>query len=126
MQSRFTHSFFEAITVLLLVGYLFRSLSLLIHLGDIFALIPSVIQLGVFVLLFLKNQHLPYWIKLWATYLLVTGGISLGSKLLLAISRDTYPEGIEWKIMIVITGVLLWWIASRKVEVIQVAQKDNF
>lgn len=88
---------------------------MVIHLGNPMAIVPSVIQLVVFFFLFIKSQWLAYWIKLWAVYLFVTGGISFGSKILLGISRSSYPEGIEWKAAIILTGVLLWWIASRKV-----------
>jgi len=101
MNSRFTSSIYEAITVLLLVGYLFRSLSLLIHL-------------------------LAYAMKLWAIYLMVSGGISCVSKILLAISRDTYPAGIEWKVLIVLSGVLILWMAVKKIELVQVETEDNF
>jgi len=121
MKSDFTSSIYEAITVLLLVGYSFRSISLLIHLGDILALIPSIIQIIVFVFIFIKSQHLAYAMKLWGIYLIVSGSVSFISKMLLGISRDQYPEGIEWKALIMLSGVLLLWIAIKKV----VIQKTN-
>lgn len=126
MQSRFKSSIYEAITVLLLVGYLFRSLSLLIHLGDILALIPSIIQLVVFVFLFIKSAHLAYSMKLWAIYLMISAGITFISKLLLALSRDEYPEGIEWKALIILSGIFIYWMAAKKVELVQEDVVDNF
>ena len=126
MVSKFTSPIYEVLTVLFLVGYLFRSLSLLIHLGDILAIIPSTIELAVFVFLFLKSQHLPYSMKLWAIYLIVTGGISFVSKLMIAIPRDTYPEGIEWKALIILSGILILWIATRRIILEKKDVVDNF
>ena len=126
MVSKFTSPIYEVLTVLFLVGYLFRSLSLLIHLGDIFALITSLIQLAVFIFLFLKSQHLAYSMKLWAIYLFVTGGVSFISKLLLGISRDTYPEGIEWKALIILSGIMILWMAIKKIELTPKDVVDNF
>lgn len=90
---------------------------MVIHLGNPMAIIPAVIQMVVFFFLFTRSRHLPYWIKLWAVYLFISGGVSFASKLLLGISRSAYPEGIEWKAAIIITGIVLWWIASRKIVV---------
>ena len=126
MISRFTSPIYEVLTVLFLVGYLFRSLSLLIHLGDIISFIPSVIQLIVFVFLFLKSQHLAYSMKLWGIYLIVTGGVSFGSKLLLGISRGVYPEGIEWKTIIVLSGIIILWIAAKRIVLHKKDVVDNF
>ena len=126
MTSKFTSPIYEVLTVLFLVGYLFRSLSLLIHLGDVFALIPSLIQLVVFVFLFLKSQHLAYSMKLWGIYLIVTGGVSFGSKLLLGISRGVYPEGVEWKAIIILSGILILWIAARRIVLHEKDVVDNF
>lgn len=126
MKSDFTTPFYEVLTVLFLVGYLFRSLSLLIHLGDILALIPSLIQLVVFFFLFTKSHHLAYTMKLWAVYLFISAGITFVSKLLLAISRNSYPEGVEWKVFIMVSGLLIYCIAARKVQLVPEDVSDAF
>jgi len=125
MNSKFTHPLYEILIVLLLVGHLTWNISMVIHLGNPMAIVPAVIQLVVFYFLFIKSQYLSYWIKLWAIYLFVSGGISFVSKVLLGISRSTYPEGIEWKMAIILTGVLLWWIASKKVVVYKAHEVDD-
>jgi len=64
--------------------------------------------------------------KLWAIYLIVSAGITFISKLLLALSRDEYPEGIEWKAFIILSGTFIYWMAAKKVESVQEDVVDNF
>jgi len=57
---------------------------------------------------------------------MVTAGIKVASKCLLALSRDTYAEGLEWKIMIIVSGIIIWWIAAKKVDLVQENVEDSF
>ena len=126
MNSAFKGVMYEITTIILLVGHLFWNLSMLIHLANIMAIVPAVIQLVAFYFLYTRHKFLATSLKIWAGYLFMSGGVAFGSKLLLGLAREIYPEGIEWKVAIILTGFLLWWIATKKIILIQSHPEDNF
>lgn len=116
MKSFFIHPIYEITITLLLVGYLFWNISMILYVGNITAIIPGSIQLLTLLLMLFRSSLLQKSIKAWSVIFIVTALAKIFYKSLLHLSRDSDSIALMSNGFMLAIGVLLWYIAEKKIE----------
>lgn len=90
------------------------------------ALVPSLIQIVIFILVLLKHKHAKMGINIWAIILMLGGGLVILGKLLKLIAGDDIMDGIGKLILNIIifsAGLAIYNFNQKTVEVKRTDEK---
>lgn len=120
MKSKFSSTAFEIIVVGIVTVYLLYNIGVFSATKSIVSLLPISIQMVLFVFLLTKNKYLPLALKIWAVVFIVGGVAGVISFALHDATNDEEPNHILLTLINLVLGIIMFMIASREIEIIEV------
>ena len=95
---------------------------------SLIALIPTIIQITVLVLVLMKHKHAKMGINVWAVILMLGGGLVILGKTIKLLIGDDVTDGIGklvLNVIILLAGLAIYNFNQKTVEVKRTDEKVN-
>jgi hypothetical protein len=106
-----------------LTGYLILLLCwnlYVLNTGNLYGLIPIVIQGVLLILIFLKNKYTKIGIKIWSIILILSSGLSLaGKSIKIFLGDEIIITEFMLKVLFLSIGILIYTFNEKFVELIK-------
>tara|TARA_B110000503_G_scaffold137418_1_gene221578 strand:+ start:700 stop:1068 length:369 start_codon:yes stop_codon:yes gene_type:complete len=106
-----------------LTGYLILLLCwnlYVLNTGNLYGLIPIVIQGALLILIFLKNKYTKIGIKIWSIILILSSGLSLaGKSIKIFLGDEIIITEFMLKVLFLSIGILIYTFNEKFVELIK-------
>ena len=88
--------------------------------GNLYGLIPIIIQGALLILIFLKNKYTKIGIKIWSIILILSSGLSLaGKSIKIFLGDEIIITEFMVKILFLSIGILIYTFNEKFVELIK-------
>tara|TARA_R110001606_G_scaffold397990_1_gene575960 strand:+ start:2410 stop:2793 length:384 start_codon:yes stop_codon:yes gene_type:complete len=93
--------------------------------GNLFGIIPVVIQLIIIYLLYDKNKNAKIGIKIWSIVLIIAPSLSIAGKLLKSVAgTDLDLKKLVENILMLTIGILIFYYNDKTVEIEKISEKE--